>query len=233
MESTTFYTLLAAPTSPDGDTLTELQALAARYPWFSLSHQLLYEIMVRRRDPDAKRYAATAGVYIADRRHFYWRLQQPVTDVDTEDEGIIDLLDDAPIASDTEDQPEQMEMHPSPAVIEKPAALAKQPFAVIGGEYFDAVDFSEVDLTDADPLSQFIKEQPKINPNTSPLHSIEWEDAAEKRRTPIDYVTETLAQIYVEQQLYDMAADTYEKLILQIPEKSAYFAAQIKELKKQ
>ncbi|MDR2361102.1 MAG: hypothetical protein LBD91_00010 [Prevotellaceae bacterium] len=246
MESTTFYTLLAAPTSPDDDTLTELQELAARYPWFSLSHQLLYETMVRRHDPDAKRYATTAGVYAADRRHFYWRLQQPVTDDD-----IIDWLDDAPIASGTEDQPEQIEMQPASDTveelinlhIEEPAdtkatpkgtsAPAKPPFAGTGGEYFDAVDFSEVDLTDDDPLSQFIKEQPKINPNTSPLYSIEWEDAAEKRRTPIDYVTETLAQIYVEQQLYDLAADTYEKLILQIPEKSAYFAAQIKELKKQ
>ncbi|MDR1680266.1 MAG: hypothetical protein LBS12_00555 [Prevotellaceae bacterium] len=215
MESEKFYTLLAPTPHTDGDTLSELQAMAARYPWFPLPHLLLYETMLRHNAPDAGQYAVTAGVYAADRNHFYWRLQQPVTVVDPpESECVIEFIDDTP------DSPEPL----------PPGPTTKHPVAAPGGDYFSAGD--EVDLTGNDPITQFIIEQPKINPHTSPLDSIEWEDATEKRQTPIDYVTETLAQIYAEQQLADLAIGTYEKLILQIPKKSAYFAAQIKEFKK-
>ena len=47
-----------------------------------------------------------------------------------------------------------------------------------------------------------------------------------------DFVTETLAKIYVKQNLYREALQAYEKLSLKFPEKNAYFAGQIEEVKK-
>lgn len=291
MEPRTFYTLLASPRPTGHDTVAELQALASRYPWFSLAHQLLYEALLRNNRQNAGHYAAMAGVHIVDRLHFYLRIQQPAVALPppaepAADDDIIDFIDDTPIAPPAEEaQPSPVapaetnktdEMNEAGETGEAPALAvtpeteeteetaaaqvaletapahrspeqeaaeqptdgtdatppARRPFVVAGGEYFDADDFFDLDLTDDDPLSQFIKEQPRINPNTSPLYSIDWEDAPEKRRQPIDFVTETLAQIYTEQQLYALAIETFEKLILQVPEKNAYFAAQIKELKK-
>lgn len=45
------------------------------------------------------------------------------------------------------------------------------------------------------------------------------------------YITETLAQVYVQQKLYDRALNAYEILRLKYPEKSSFFAARITEIK--
>jgi hypothetical protein len=47
-----------------------------------------------------------------------------------------------------------------------------------------------------------------------------------------DIITETLASIYFQQKNYEKALNAYKKLSLKYPEKSIYFATQIKEIEK-
>lgn len=80
-------------------------------------------------------------------------------------------------------------------------------------------------------IEKFIREEPRITPAKanffSPVNmarkSVEEQD---------DIVSPTLAQIYQLQGNPQKAIETYQKLILLYPEKSAFFAAQIEKIKK-
>lgn len=80
-------------------------------------------------------------------------------------------------------------------------------------------------------LEKFIKEEPQIKAPKS--QKLDTENKARKSsEDPNDLVSETLAQIYIDQMLVQKAIDTYKKLSLKYPEKSTYFADQIIELEK-
>ena len=55
--------------------------------------------------------------------------------------------------------------------------------------------------------------------------------AAKSSTASTDLLSETLADIFFKTKSYDMALNMYEKLRLKYPEKNAYFAARIKEIK--
>lgn len=80
-------------------------------------------------------------------------------------------------------------------------------------------------------LEKFIREEPQIKPPNS--EKLDNENKARKSAEDSnDLVSETLAQIYTDQMLFHKAIDTYKKLSLKFPEKSTYFADQIRGLEK-
>jgi len=80
-----------------------------------------------------------------------------------------------------------------------------------------------------DLIDAFIKNEPRIVPKVEVVNLGIITDSSTQEQE--DFITETLARIYIRQGLYEKAIATYEKLILKIPEKSSYFAAQIEEIK--
>lgn len=95
------------------------------------------------------------------------------------------------------------------------------------GDYFAKEDFDELEKSgrSVEPLSfgRMRKDASEVDPAPAP-------PVEEKEFSPA-VCTETLARIYENQRLFDKSIAIYEKLILVYPEKSAYFASLIDELK--
>jgi|GEM_PF-1572924 len=80
-------------------------------------------------------------------------------------------------------------------------------------------------------IDNFIKANPKIEPVKSKEEKNK--DFSEESIKESDhYITDTLANIYLNQGNYSKAIFAYEKLSLKYPEKSSYFADQINKIKK-
>ena len=75
-------------------------------------------------------------------------------------------------------------------------------------------------------IDKFISENPKIKP--SKTHTPKVNLAKAQMIQPEALMTETLARIYVEQKNYKSAIQSYKVLSLKYPEKSSFFANQIK-----
>lgn len=85
--------------------------------------------------------------------------------------------------------------------------------------------------TNFDLIDKFINEHASTITVQAPT-PVAIEIKPEKNEITEDLITETLAAIYLKQGLYEKALQSYEKLSLKFPEKNAYFAGQIENIKK-
>ncbi|WP_378178759.1 hypothetical protein [Aquimarina sp. SS2-1] len=79
-------------------------------------------------------------------------------------------------------------------------------------------------------IDEFISNNPKIKPaeKSAPVRNL----ANENMVAPDELMTETLARVYLAQKKYKKAIQAYKILILKNPEKSGFFADQIRAIKK-
>ena len=77
--------------------------------------------------------------------------------------------------------------------------------------------------------AQFMEK--KAKPSSTPADKDPIDTASLGTSDYAQYITETLAQVYVKQKLFDRAIHAYEILRLKYPEKSSFFAARITEIK--
>lgn len=85
-------------------------------------------------------------------------------------------------------------------------------------------------------IDRFIQERPKIIPSETSVNTFKKDDsqnlAAAFTQSSESLMTETLAKVYLQQKNYKKAIQAYKILILKNPEKSGFFADQIRAIEK-
>jgi hypothetical protein len=92
-------------------------------------------------------------------------------------------------------------------------------------------DLKSTDLR-GDLIDRFIKENPSLSNRglSLPENSYSNVDQDDTVTENDEFITETLARIYIKQGLYQKAINAFQRLTLKYPEKSVYFARQIEEV---
>ena len=183
-------------------TLDELAGVVNLYPWYGAAHVELCARMaeVGGEDWGQEQFAGEA-LYVADRRKIAAYVHRGRKG-DYSDKDVQALL-----SSYMEPAPEE-------------ASAAEHQVRVVGGDYFSQSQYDNVRKGDDNIFTRFAA---KARPEGS---------ADEEAGSEIAdrFATETLARIFAEQGRPEEARRIYSRLVLDIPEKSAYFASLIDEL---
>ena len=238
--------LIKHPQYLDRDTLYELRSMLALYPYFQTARLLLLQNLYLLHDPSFDAELRRAAIYITDRRVLFqmieaahYRLRTPQVQTkkaENEEErenrtiSLIDnFLDSIPKDDDTdaENNPKRKPT-PADAAVDYVAYLLESETDDDKAE--DVPQLIGQDLIDSfinnDKTKIVLSEEPQLSPD------LEQETENEEKEPDEGFFTETLARIYIKQGRYSKALEIIQRLSLQYPKKNAYFADQIRFLKK-
>ena len=183
-------------------TLDELSGVVNLYPWYSAARlELCRRMFAMGESAWSEEEFAAQALYVGDRSKFS-ELLRDRRQVNCTDKDASALLAAymEPAATDREEEP----LHS---------------VRVVGGDYFSQAQYDKVREGGDNVFSRFARPH-------SDAPAVKTENEAIANR----FATETLAQIFVEQGCYEEAKRIYSRLVLDIPEKSAYFASLIEKL---
>lgn len=184
-------------------TMDELAGVVTLYPWYGAARkELCRRMAVTGGDSWGLSQYSDQAMYVGNRGAVAEIMSQSCVE-DYSDKDLEALLKSYIEEKDVADSPKKEE----------------RKVHVIGGDFFSQAEYEKVRRQDDNVFSR-ASERKKA--------SVESEAADPQ----LDFCTETLAAIYADQGYFDQAKRIYNKLILAIPEKSAYFASLIEKLDK-
>ena len=192
--------------------LEELIGVVNIYPWFASARMELCRRMAAEHALSDSMVSQTA-MYVGSRA-FLFSLMRAGRTVDCSDSRVTELLKDYLESGNTDASESRQQAA-------EPENAPQRRIYIAGGDYFSQDQYKGVRRPDDGIFSSFAKDN-----GTEP--SVEQEQV-----DPMDFCTETLAQVYLEQDYVEEAKQIYSRLGLRYPEKSVYFAALIENLNNQ
>lgn len=245
--------LIQHPELMNKETLYELRSLVALYPYYQTARLLMLQNMYLMHDSAFDDELHRAALYVSDRSllfelvegaHYKIKTAQELADEksassaaqrDNDSTGnrtisLIDsYLENAKPDADTDGQDTKSKPTPADAAIDYVAYLLKQE-----NEDEEKTDNDSPQLKGQELIDDFINNDGgKIQLQDKPTYKPEINNEDNTSNDNDEgYFTETLAKIYIKQGRYSKALEIIQRLNLNYPKKSAYFADQIRFLKK-
>ena len=234
--------LISHPKQLDKETLYELRALIALYPYYQPARLLMLQNLYILHDPTFDQELRKAAIYLTDRKkifqlveatHYQVRRENKPARQQTKEEKeerTIQLIDEflgsLPAINEEE---KQNKRKPTPA----DAAIDYVSYLI---ETEEQQEHRSPQLRGQDLIDDFInKEGGKIQLQDETEYEPNLpEPTEENNENNIEegYLTETMAKIYIKQGRYLKALEIIKRLNLNYPKKNAYFADQIRYLEK-
>lgn len=235
MKPSVLYQLIKDKSALDEVSTSDLQNIILQYPYFQTAKVLLLKKMKLDESLAFNRELKKAAVYIADRAKLYAFLN-PVEILSTggHEGGQLFNTDDKRSSQQENsftvssgDTFDYLFLPPEEEADNIPQEI------VLGGDYFEETEL----VSEQENSPQWGLIDDFVNNAQTKIQVSKDFDAPQVNLTsavvtdkPI-ILTETLAKIYIKQKKYAKAIGIFENLSLKIPEKSAYFADRIDELK--
>ena len=206
----------------------DLEDILIEFPYFQTA-RLLYTIHLQNNNKNlfVEELAKTA-VLCADRKRLFYVIQP---------DNYKEFIKLTENISDNQDRTEELLDSYFKTFSEKPTELSFAP-----SDYFSYLESLEDESSDATLYDNQLQHQDIIDAfieknESEPLNKIQFakktsnfEEPTEddKKDDDSEFLTETLAKIYIKQKKYDKALAIIKQLSLNYPKKSAYFADQIR-----
>ena len=245
--------LIEHPELMNKETLYELRNLVALYPYYQTARLLLLQNMYLLHETSFDDELRRAAIYITDRKtlfnlveasHYHIKtaaekIEEEAREAQRSEQGnnrtlsiINEYLESTPKDSQNEDDDTGRKPTPADAAVDYVAYLLKTESQEDKEAEADRPQMKGQDLIDS-----FINDNGgKIQLQDKPTYKPETEEEEDKQNEQNDYdegyFTETLAKIYIKQGRYSKALEIIQRLNLNYPKKNAYFADQIRFLRK-
>lgn len=230
--------------------LPEVKELVDEYPCFQSARMLYVKNLRNQGYSNYGKVLRETAVFVTNRTKLFFLLDERVIikhDAEPTQRAVEEeIFDFAKLTELAGFKPELSEAEKAKAELDK---MFENPVTPYFGNLSDDIDLDDFRQTfgkknktpqtkedrHAELLNNF--KQPKIRPIPTPeeREAPAEEDAvdlsAKSSTVSNDLFSETLADIYFKTKAYEKALNMYEKLCLKYPEKNAYFAARIKEIK--
>ena len=232
--------LIKHPEQLNKETLYDLRSLIALYPYYQTARLLMLQNLYLLHDPTFDEELRRAAVYITDRREIFnlveaahYKLKRPQVQV-PEGNRTVSLIDNFLSSIPADMNESNSENTEAKGHRRKPTAADATVDYVA---YLLATDFedeqNEPEMKGQDLIDNFINSEVgfELQDKLEYKPEVPSEPEDSEKLPEDEYLTETLAGIYIKQGRYLKALEIIKRLNLNIPKKNAYFADQVEGLR--